>query len=322
MNERLGIEREATSYALEAIKPGCDFYQAFGDPVMFSYALAPVLVNSVLVPEAAQGVQEHERLVNGSIPELGIGHVIGRLTDTIDLLWGIVFADEESQKASHALFELHRTVGGKMPDGSAYHAWQKETWSQTWFVQVRAFMEVYGELRGFENEDSRLAIYRGFVALGRHFRVGGMPESLEGFDERWEELVASTLTDSDSARFLVSQTTHRLVKPNGYSWLPTPIWAAMTLPFRRVARIGLLMVLPEHLDANLGIRRSWFDQAERNFHRSLWKLIPKSLSSGFGPAYFSRRRSRQRPVWRARYSAKSLDERREAHKQRMRSELI
>ena len=126
---------------LDTIEPGSALYQALGDPVMFTYGLAPVLVNSVLIPKSARGVEEHERLVNGSIPDLGVEHIIGRLTDTIDLLFGAVFAGSESKQAAQALHELHRTVTGKMPDGSIYHAWNKDTWRNTWFVQVRAFMD-------------------------------------------------------------------------------------------------------------------------------------------------------------------------------------
>ena len=58
---------------------------------------------------------------------------------------------------------------------------------------------VYGVLRGFDNEAHRFAVYRGFVELGRQFRVSDMPNSLEDFDAHWAHLVENTLADSDSA---------------------------------------------------------------------------------------------------------------------------
>jgi len=295
-----------------SIAPGSDLAGAFGDPTMILYGLMPGVINSVLLPKSARGVEQHERIVNGSIPDLGAEHVLGRFVDTVDLLLGTVFAGSEARDAAHAIHELHRKVRGSMPDGTPYHAWNKQTWTYTWLVQVRGLMETYGVLRGYKDESHRCAVYRGFVEVGRQFRVLDMPETLEGFDRAWDELVETTLVESDSARFIAEQTTPAIIKPSKMAWLPTPLWALLTAPIRRVGRIGMLCGLPEELDDQLGIRRTWFDSVERRLHQALWRIIPRSLSSRAAPAYIEIRRRFGRPVWRTRYSNEALEERRRA----------
>ncbi|MEM8564216.1 MAG: oxygenase MpaB family protein [Pseudomonadota bacterium] len=293
-----------------AIAPGSAFYEAVGDPVTLLYGFPPALVNSVLIPKSARGVEQHERLVNGSIPQLGVEHLVGRIVDSIDIIFGVVFAEEEAEQAAYALHELHRKVKGKMPDGSSYQALNQQTWTNTWLVQVKGFMDAYGALRGFIDEAHRRDVYRGFVELGRRFRVTHMPAGLQQYEDRINELEATTLVCSAPARFLVEQTTPRLVKPLNMRWLPTRVWGWATLPVRRMARVGLLLGLPGYVGSELGIRRNGLDRLELWIHRCFWGLVPRRLAARFGPWYFRIRRRRGTPAWRTRYSAESLAKRR------------
>ena len=310
-NELSVSEVEVVREELSSVAPGSALYKAAGDPVMYTYGFAPALVNSVLIPVSARGVAQHERLVDGRIPIVGIEHVMGRAIDSIDIIFGIVFAGHEAERAAHALHELHRSVKGKMPDGSDYHAWNQHIWTSTWLVQVKGFMDAYGVLRGYDDEQHRLAVYRGFAELGRHFHVTKMPTSLEEYDAYWKELTNTTLVASEPARFLVEQTTPKIVKPSKMQWIPTFLWALLTLPGRRIARVGLLITLPEKLDSELGIRRSWIDRVERKLHQFFWRLLPRSMTSKIGPAYFRLRCKFGNPAWRNRYSRESLAARRQ-----------
>jgi uncharacterized protein (DUF2236 family) len=307
--ERSRVESPAEKLPV-SIAPESALGRAFGDPAMILYGLMPAVINSVLIPKSARGVEQHERIVNGSIPNLGAEHVLGRFVDTTDLILGTVFAGPEARDAAHAIHELHRKVHGRMPDGTPYHAWNKQTWNHTWLVQVRGLMETYGVLRGYRDEAHRLAVYRGLVEVGRQFRVLDLPETLDGFDRAWDELVVTTLVGSDSARFIAEQTSHAIIKPSKMAWLPTPLWALVTAPIRRIGRVGMLCGLPEELDAELGIHRTRFDSLERRVHQAFWRMIPSSFSSRAGPAYMRLRRMFGNPVWRTRYSRGALVERR------------
>lgn len=291
-------------------------YDAIGDATVFLYGLAPALVNSVLVPRSARGVEEHERLVNGSIAVLRFEHLVDRIVGSVDLLFGALFAGDDADVAAHALHELHRSVTGRMPDGSIYHAWQRETWANTWFVQVRGFMEAYGALRGFEDEAHRERVYQGFVELGRRLKVQDMPLTVGAYEAHWQRLVSETLVASDSARFLVGQVGPSLAKPARWAWLPTPLWALLTLPVRRAARIGLLVTLPPSLDASLGIERTRVDRVELAIHRWLWSLVPRRWSRRAGPTWFARRCRSGEGVWRTRYGPAALETRRRQHEGR------
>lgn len=296
----------------ELLAPGTPLYQTMADVTTVMYAgWMPVLLIPVLQPKAAQGVREHSRMFGAAKAQPGIEDGVGRVRDTLELVGGIVFAKQDGAEAAHALHELHRKVRGTMPDGTRYHAWNQDSWTWVWASVVKALMDSYEQFRGYGSEAEREQAYLGLVEVGRRFGVRWLPDSFDAFSAYWQEMVDTTLVATPEAAFLLEQLSSKIMKPRSAPWIPTPAWTLLTLPIRRVLRVGTLVCLPAELDDALGVHRTWFDRLELRLHTAFWRLVPRRLSATFTPAYFAIAPRIVTPVWRGRYSRRRLAEQRD-----------
>ena len=276
-----------------------------GHPLVLLYANVPALIMPTLHPKIAHVLSEKDRALNGSegIPTLQAAS--RRLISTYEMVMGIVFAGPESEDVAHGLHELHRPIAGSMPDGTSYHAWNKDVWNWTWGSILKGGLDIADEFRIFADCDEREQAYRALNEVGRRFGVRSLPDTYAGFCEYWRPIVEETLAVNPQVQFIVDHALNP-ARPRGFGWIPTPLWRLISLPITRTIRVGILAGVPEKFHADMGLRISLIDRVERRIHGAFWRVIPVPLAGRFGPAYFALRRRFGEPGWRTHYSRNKL----------------
>lgn len=291
--------------AADPLAPGSFGRHVVGHPLVLLYANVPALIMPTLHPKIAHVLSEKDRALNGSddLPTLQANS--RRLISTYEMVLGIVFAGPEADEVAHGLYELHRPISGSMPDGSPYHAWNKDVWNWTWGSILKGGLDIADEFGLFADDDEREEGYRALREIGIRYGVRALPETYAGFRDYWQPIVDDTLEVNPQVQFIVDHALN-LAKPRGWGLVPTPLWRLLSLPVTRTIRVGVLAGVPEKFHADLGLRTTGFDRWERRIHAALWRAIPMPIAGQFGPAYFALRRRFGQPGWRTHYSRAQL----------------
>ncbi|BBZ55887.1 MULTISPECIES: oxygenase MpaB family protein [Mycolicibacterium] len=276
-----------------------------GHPLVLLYANVPALIMPTLHPKIAHVLSEKDRALNGSedLPTLQANS--RRLISTYEMVMGIVFAGPEADEVAHGLYELHRPISGSMPDGSPYHAWNKDVWNWTWGSILKGGLDIADEFGLFADADEREQAYRALKEIGIRYGVRALPDTYADFCDYWQPIVDDTLEVNPQVQFIVDHALN-LAKPRGWGLVPTPLWRLLSLPVTRTIRVGVLAGVPEKFHAGLGLRTTAIDRLERRIHAAIWRAIPMPIAGQFGPAYFALRRRFGQPGWRTHYSRAQL----------------
>ncbi|QQG96248.1 DUF2236 domain-containing protein [Mycobacteroides chelonae] len=276
-----------------------------GHPLVLTYANVPALIMPTLHPKIAHVLSEKDRALNGSETIPNLQAASRRLISTYEMVMGIVFAGPEADEVAHGLHELHRPIAGSMPDGTSYHAWNKDVWNWTWGSILKGGLDIADQFRLFADTDEREQAYRALNEVGRRFGVRSLPNTYAEFCDYWQPIVENTLEVNPQVQFIVDHALNP-AKPRGWGLLPTPLWRLISLPLTRTIRVGILAGVPEKFHADLGLRVTAIDRLERYLHAAFWRAIPVPLAGRFGPAYFTLRRRFGQPGWRTYYSRTQL----------------
>ncbi|MCF8572244.1 DUF2236 domain-containing protein [Gordonia sp. HY002] len=283
------------------------------------YAAFPAFIYPVLSPKGGKGVDDHDRIGKVSVrDEVRLEDVIGRARDTIDLVLGVVFADEERREVAAAIEELHRFIHGELADGSKYHAWENDLWNWTWAAIMIPLMDAHEKLRGWPSDQFREDAYAGLRAVGALFGAASLPDTYDGFieyrDSSWLESVDPSAAAATS--YLLGQRADpsRLRSPSKF---PHTFTRIVSGPARHIARVGLLLVNTDTVGAAMGMSPTRADEVTLAAHRHIWRLIPRRASSGWVECYMRIRLrfGSPEPVWRTHYSPAALAQ----YRQRMRA---
>lgn len=285
-----------------------------GHPLVLLYANVPALIMPTLHPKIAHVLSEKDRALNGSEELSTLQATSRRLLSTYEMVMGIVFAGPESDDVAHGLHELHRPIAGSNPDGSAYHAWNKDMWNWTWGSILKGGMDIADQFGLIRNDGEREDAYRGLNELGRRFGVRSLPDTYDEFCAYWQPIVDETLQVNPQVRFIVEHAL-RPPKPRGWGLVPMPLWRLVSLPMTRTIRVGVLNGVPQRFHAGMGLRATLVDRIESRVHAAFWRALPWSVAGRFGPAYFAVRRRFGRPGWRTHYSRAQLAANRPAAEQ-------
>ena len=276
-----------------------------GHPLVLMYANVPALIMPTLHPKIAHVLSEKDRALNGSEAIPNLQAASRRLISTYEMVMGIVFAGPEADEVAHGLHELHRPIAGSMPDGTGYHAWNKDVWNWTWGSILKGGLDIADQFRLFADTDEREQAYRALNEVGRRFGVRSLPNTYAEFCDYWQPIVENTLEVNPQVQFIVDHALNP-AKPRGWGLLPMPLWRLISLPLTRTIRVGILAGVPEKFHADLGLRVTAIDRLERYLHAAFWRAIPVPLAGRFGPAYFTLRRRFGQPGWRTYYSRTQL----------------
>ncbi|OCB10247.1 oxygenase MpaB family protein [Mycobacterium intracellulare] len=276
-----------------------------GHPLVLLYANVPALIMPTLHPKIAHVLSEKDRALNGSEELSTLQATSRRLLSTYEMVMGIVFAGPESDDVAHGLHELHRPIAGSNPDGTAYHAWNKDMWNWTWGSILKGGMDIAEQFGLLRNDGRREDAYRGLNELGRRFGVRSLPDTYDEFCAYWQPIVDETLEVNPQVRFIVEHAL-RPPKPRGWGLVPMPLWRLASLPLTRTIRVGVLNGVPEKFHAEMGLCATLVDRLEGHVHAAFWRALPWSVAGRFGPGYFALRRRFGQPGWRTHYSQAQL----------------
>ena len=288
----------------DPLAPGSLGRHVVGHPLVLLYANVPALIMPTLHPKIAHVLSEKDRTLNGSEDLPTLQAASRRLISTYEMVMGIVFAGPEADDVAHGLHELHRPISGTMPDGTSYHAWNKDVWNWTWGSILKGGLDIADEF-GLFDRDEREQAYRGLKEVGVRFGVRSLPETYAGFCAYWQPVVDETLEVGPGVRYIVEHALNP-AKPRGWGLVPMPLWRLISLPMTRTIRVGILAGVPEKFHADMGLRVTAIDRVERRLHAALWRAVPMPVAGQFGPLYFALRRRFGRPGWRTHYSRAQL----------------
>lgn len=299
-----------TTTPADPLAPGSFGYRIAGHYLVLVYANLPALVMPTLHPKIAHVLSEKDRSINGSVV-MDLQAAARRLVSTYEMVMGIVFAGPERDEVAYGLNELHRPIAGSMPDGSTYHAWNKDVWNWTWGGILKGGLDIYDELVGFTG-DQREQAYQAMRELGMRYGVRDLARTYAEFDVYWRDVVDNVLEVGPEVHFILR---HGLQpdRPGGWQWLPMPLWRLLSLPLARTLRVGVLIAVPERFHEELGLRTTRLDLLERRLHGLAMRLLGIRVSGMFGPTYFAMRRRFGTPGWRTVYSRAALDAQRTEH---------
>ncbi|TDZ42816.1 oxygenase MpaB family protein [Mycobacteroides franklinii] len=274
------------------------------------YAAFPSFIYPVLSEKGGKGVDDHDRIGKvGVRDQVRLEDVIGRARDTVDLVLGMVFADDERVEVAETIREIHRFIHGELDDGTPYHAWERDLWNWTWAAIVLPLMEVHGQLRGWPSPRVRQESYEGLWAIGHLFGASDLPRRYDDLlvfrDGAWMDSVDPHA--AQAASFLLAQ----LRRPSSFRampWLPNAILRTLSWPVRHVARVGLLLATTDALNDAIRIELSWKDKLRISIHRSVWKALPAAVTRGWIGWYMAARIRFGKMPWRTHYSPKSLQD--------------
>lgn len=282
-----------------------------GHPLVLLYANVPALIMPTLHPKIAHVLSEKDRALNGSENLTSLQATLRRLISTYEMVLGIVFAGPEADEVAHGLHELHRPIAGSMPDGSPYHAWNKDVWNWTWGSILKGGIDIADELGLLRTDDERQQAYRAFNEIGRRYGVRSLPDTYDDFCVYWQPIVDDGLVVGPEVRFIVHHALNP-AKPRGWSLFPDVLWRIAALPVTRMIRVGVLAGVPEKFHADMGLRITAVDRIERRMHGAFWRAVPRTFAGQFAPVYFGVRRRFGTPGWRSVYSRARLAEQKDA----------
>lgn len=292
----------------ELIEPGSATYSMLCDATLLIYGL-PLFLLPLLHPATGDATLRHDPVVSDATS--GLDRYAGRYWGTIAMVSGTIYAGPEAAHVRYAMRELHRGTSGTLDDGTGYHAWSRDTWRWNWAAISIATLDTYGVFRGFPSEQFRDEAYQGLVEIGTTFGVLGMPATYAEFAAWWPSERDRIAVASPAVHRIMGLThAEGMLPPRLLRWLPAPVWALLSTPVRHVLRVSVRAALPPHLHRDLGLTRDRRDGFQVRAHRALWRLVPRWVTREAGRAILVGHARFGTPVWRTRYSATALAERR------------
>lgn len=276
------------------------------------YAMLPAFVYLVLSEAGAKGVDDHDRVAKlDNRDSVTLEDVLGRLIDTLDLVVGLAFADDEERVAiAHAIFELHRHIEGTLEDGTRYHAWNKDLWSWSWAGILKPVMDSYGQLRGPVSAAFLQDGYVGWLQLGDLIGVKGLPETYPEFLQYWEQRWKTVAIDTGASRFIMSQIYAPLL-PSFAHWLPRRLWNAMLWPVLNLLQVSTFVVMDPQIQQLLGMSPTRSQRCSIAVHRAFWRRVPHMVTKEWSGTYLRARLRHGNTSWNRHYSKESLAQYRE-----------
>lgn len=238
-------------------------------------------------PTIASGVRDHSSYASEPWP---------RLFRTADYVFLLTYGEPQAVAAvARNLREMHRSIRGTGPDGRPYRALEPSAyaWVHATIGEsiVRAH-DLFG--RTFADAD-RERFWAEWLLLGEILGVrdGDLPETWSGFQDYLAAMVNDVLVDSDVVQEVLS-VARLPIGGSPFTWLPSPIFAAASIPLGRYLRFAGTGTTPPVLRARFGMRWTPAHQAAfvalAKASKAATPVMPKSLRQA-GPLALRLRRT-------------------------------
>lgn len=237
------------------------------------------LLLQVAHPTVGAGVAEHSNFK---------AEPWGRLLRTLDFTTSMVYGGPQlAHDTGRRVREMHKTIKGVKPDGENYHALEPEAY--TWVHATLAAAVVEGNrlfARPMSREEKE-AFWAEWRRMGRLLgvRERDLPETWVEFGDYFDTMVADVLTDTESARDVLTFTN---TAPPPLPWLRPGPWKVARLPLARIFQLATVGMMPPLLRAKLGHEWSRARDIElrtlARLSRAATPLLPRAARE-FGPSY-------------------------------------
>jgi len=268
-------------------------WRTLGDMRLFLVGMRAGLLQT-MHPAIEKGVRDHSDYFAGPF---------ARILRSVPQIAGVVY-DEDRLATAATVRDYHRTIAGRLDDGSRYHALDPETyyWAHATFFEAQiAAMQYFG--RGLDRE-TKERLYQESVNWYSLYGVSmrPVPPDYAAFEAYWDRTCAEVLEHN---RF--SQGTFKPRRgafgPSPIPWVPEPLWRAVsdqgyrfgvwlirgTLPPALRERMGLPWTARDHrrlrlvgfLVRNTFGRLPWWwrlaPQVRAAYRREWRSAVPRSL---------------------------------------------
>lgn len=213
---------------------------------------AAVLQN--MLPALGQGVDDHS---------VWFEDTTARLRRSIPPIFGTVYGPDP-EATGREVRDYHRTINGRMPDGSPYSALNPDTyyWAHACFVDhlITATETFVRPLSRAEKEQ----VFGESVTWWRRYGVSsvGTPRTYAEFEDYVDRTLAERLVRHRTAAYGVGYATKGWPRPAGvHPWL----WAVVRRPVDAASSSLTIGGLPPRAREILGL--PWDERRERRYRR-------------------------------------------------------
>lgn len=225
----------------------------FGDVRMLLLGPRAAVLQNML-PALGQGVEEHS---------VWFAETLARLQRSIPPIYDTVYG-AEPEKAGRRVRDFHRTIKGRMPDGSPYSALNPETfyWAHACFVEhlITATDTFIRRL----SEDEKAQIFAESVTWFDRYGVSaaGTPRTWPEFQSYFDRTLTERLVAHRTAAYGVGYSHKGWPRP---ARVPRPVWWLVRRPLDAVSSSLTIGGLPPRAREILGL--PWDERRERRYQR-------------------------------------------------------
>ena len=233
--------------------PDSMVWRYFGDHRMALLGPRAAVLQNML-PALGQGVEDHS---------VWFEETLARLQRSIPPIYETVYGPDPDA-SGRQVRDFHRTIKGKLPDGSPYSALNPDTyyWAHACFVEhlITATDTFIRPLGRAEKEQ----IFGESVTWWERYGVSsrGTPQTYDEFEAYFEQALERRLVPHRTATYGVGYATKGWPRP---ARVPRPVWFLVRRPLDAVSSSLTIGGLPPRAREVLGL--PWDAARERRYRR-------------------------------------------------------
>ncbi len=229
-------------------------WRYFGDHRMALLGPRAAVLQNML-PALGQGVEDHS---------VWFEETLARLQRSIPPIYETVYGPDPDA-SGRQVRDFHRTIKGKLPDGSPYSALNPDTyyWAHACFVEhlITATDTFIHPLSRADKEQ----IFGESVTWWERYGLSsrGTPQTYDEFEAYFQQALALRLVPHRTATYGVGYATKGWPRP---ARVPRPVWFLVRRPLNAVSSSLTIGGLPPRAREVLGL--PWDAARERRYRRS------------------------------------------------------
>jgi uncharacterized protein (DUF2236 family) len=233
--------------------PDSMVWRYFGDHRMALLGPRAAVLQNML-PALGQGVQDHS---------VWFEETLARLQRSIPPIYHTVYGSAP-EASGHEVRDFHRTIKGRLPDGSPYSALNPDTyyWAHACFVEhlITATDTFIRPLNRAEKEQ----VFRESVTWWERYGVSsrGTPQTYDEFEAYFEHTLEQRLVAHRTASYGVGYATKGWPRP---ARVPRPLWFLVRRPLDAVSSSLTIGGLPPRAREVLDL--PWDAARDRRYRR-------------------------------------------------------
>jgi uncharacterized protein (DUF2236 family) len=228
-------------------------WRYFGDHRMALLGPRAAVLQNML-PALGQGVEEHS---------VWFAETLARLERSIPPIYNTVYG-AQPETSGHEVRDFHRSIKGRLPDGSPYSALNPETyyWAHACFVEhlITATDTFIRRLSRAEKEQIFAESLTWFERYGVSSR--GTPQTYEEFEAYFQGALEERLVAHRTASYGVGYAVKGWPRPKR---IPRPVWWLARRPVNAVSASITIGGMPPRGREILGL--PWDAKRERRWQR-------------------------------------------------------